>query len=237
MSTADFPVPLPCPFCGYVGLDFSEQGSTFRWGTASCEGCGATVGETRKHEDWHRDAINAWNRRATPTPPVEPVKEADVSEQIATLERENDLLRQHAAKQITDATLMTGLVVGNGDATLGLEGGACGLLVEQFAQQFKDGGGINYLELKFESQSVLPGKAFVVTLQRVRGETPTQQLKRARARIAELEADVSAIRDAALEAAALECMQVDEIGEGPDCWGWHAKDYARAIRALRGGTP
>lgn len=78
MSTPDKPVPLPCPFCGYVGLDFSEQGSTFRWGTASCEGCGATVGETRKHEDWHRDAIEAWNRRATPTR-VEPVKEADVS--------------------------------------------------------------------------------------------------------------------------------------------------------------
>ena len=26
------------------------------------------------------------------------------------------------------------------------------------------------------------------------------------------------------------CEQTDEDGEGPDCWGWHAKDYARAIR-------
>ena len=27
------------------------------------------------------------------------------------------------------------------------------------------------------------------------------------------------------------CEQADEDGEGPDCWGWHAKDYAKAIRA------
>ena len=26
------------------------------------------------------------------------------------------------------------------------------------------------------------------------------------------------------------CQQSDEDGEGPDCWGWHAKDYADAIR-------
>lgn len=26
------------------------------------------------------------------------------------------------------------------------------------------------------------------------------------------------------------CEQTDEDGEGPDCWGWHSKDYARAIR-------
>jgi len=26
------------------------------------------------------------------------------------------------------------------------------------------------------------------------------------------------------------CEQADDDGEGPDCWGWHAKDYAKAIR-------
>jgi hypothetical protein len=36
----------------------------------------------------------------------------------------------------------------------------------------------------------------------------------------------------ALEEAAGVCEQTDEDGEGPDCWDWHAKDYARAIRAL-----
>lgn len=33
------------------------------------------------------------------------------------------------------------------------------------------------------------------------------------------------------ESCAKVCEQTDEDGEGPDCWGWHAKDYAKAIRA------
>ncbi len=32
------------------------------------------------------------------------------------------------------------------------------------------------------------------------------------------------------EACAKVCEQTGEDGEGPDCWGWRAKDYARAIR-------
>jgi hypothetical protein len=28
------------------------------------------------------------------------------------------------------------------------------------------------------------------------------------------------------------CEQSDEDGEGPDTWGWHAKDFAAAIREL-----
>jgi len=40
--------------------------------------------------------------------------------------------------------------------------------------------------------------------------------------------------DRALEAAAAGvCEQADEDGEGPDSWGWHAKDYAKAIRAMK----
>lgn len=39
--------------------------------------------------------------------------------------------------------------------------------------------------------------------------------------------------DRALEAAAGACEQTDEEGEGPDSWGWHAKDYAKAIRAMK----
>ena len=26
------------------------------------------------------------------------------------------------------------------------------------------------------------------------------------------------------------CEQSDAYGEGPDCWDWHSKDYAKAIR-------
>lgn len=32
------------------------------------------------------------------------------------------------------------------------------------------------------------------------------------------------------ERAAKVCEQLDDDGEGPDCWGWLAKDYSKAIR-------
>jgi restriction alleviation protein Lar len=65
----------PCPFCGNVGLDFTE-GSTFRWMLASCSECGATCGEERVQtsgngyrEDWWQEAkiraTKTWNTRAT----------------------------------------------------------------------------------------------------------------------------------------------------------------------------
>jgi predicted nucleic acid-binding Zn-ribbon protein len=67
--------PLPCPFCGHVGLDFQE-GSTFRWLEYSCGGCG-TSNETRvqtlgegAQQQWReraeRDAVVEWNTRAAP---------------------------------------------------------------------------------------------------------------------------------------------------------------------------
>lgn len=62
--------PKPCPFCGHTGLDFSEEGSTYRWASASCGGCGATTGEVRKRDGWHEDAIAEWNTR-TPPPPAD----------------------------------------------------------------------------------------------------------------------------------------------------------------------
>lgn len=60
--------PLPCPFCGSnEGLSF-DDGSTYRWGLASCIGCGATAGEVRRSyqngDAWHADAIEEWNTRA-----------------------------------------------------------------------------------------------------------------------------------------------------------------------------
>jgi hypothetical protein len=58
------PEPKPCPFCGVTGLTFADAENVgFRWGIAYCKGCGATRGDTRKHDDWHRDAINEWNVR------------------------------------------------------------------------------------------------------------------------------------------------------------------------------
>jgi hypothetical protein len=59
--------PLPCPFCGHIGLDFSD-GETYRWGVASCGGCGASCGDVRREypdkSEWHIEAIAEWNRRS-----------------------------------------------------------------------------------------------------------------------------------------------------------------------------
>ena len=66
--------PLPCPFCGKVGVEIRET-TTFRWRVAQCQHCGAqgseirvqTLGEGTK-EEWEaqarEDAIEEWNRRA-----------------------------------------------------------------------------------------------------------------------------------------------------------------------------
>ena len=73
MTTKD-PAIAPCPFCGYVGLEFRE-GSTFRWLIADCGGsCGCSLGETRiqtlgegTKEEWMAQAqsnvIEVWNTR------------------------------------------------------------------------------------------------------------------------------------------------------------------------------
>jgi hypothetical protein len=59
--------PLPCPFCGHVGLDFAD-GETYRWGVANCGGCGASCGDIRREYpdlgEWHTEAIAEWNRRS-----------------------------------------------------------------------------------------------------------------------------------------------------------------------------
>lgn len=59
--------PLPCPFCGHIGLGFSD-GETYRWVVASCGGCGASCGEVRREYpdqgQWHTEAIAEWNKRS-----------------------------------------------------------------------------------------------------------------------------------------------------------------------------
>jgi hypothetical protein len=66
--------PLPCPFCGHIGLDFSD-GETYRWGVASCGGCGASCGDVRREYpdqgEWHAEAIAEWNRRSPAAPDLQ----------------------------------------------------------------------------------------------------------------------------------------------------------------------
>jgi len=70
----------PCPFCGHVGLHFID-GSTYRWGLASCGACGATAGEVRRNYpddgNWHAEAIREWNTRAQ-APAAEPLTDDQV---------------------------------------------------------------------------------------------------------------------------------------------------------------
>ncbi len=105
---------------------------------------------------------------------------------LKTVEDENAMLRKHAAKQITDATLMTGINIHGGGMEIGLKGGAAGVLVEQLAKQFLDSGAKNFLELSFASAEMLPGEQFTVTIQRVYGETPGGQNRRLKAELAAL---------------------------------------------------
>ena len=46
-----------------------------------------------------------------------------------------------------------------------------------------------------------------------------------------LEVFAALVAAAEREACARVCEQADKDGEGPDCWDWHSKDYAAAIRA------
>ena len=47
----------------------------------------------------------------------------------------------------------------------------------------------------------------------------------------EIERFAAIVAAAEREECAKICEQSDEDGEGPDCWDWHAKDFAAAIRA------
>ena len=76
--------PLPCPFCGHVGLSHHE-GTTFRWLTTECNGCGAQCAEERIDtlstdqgaaiEKAAEAAIKAWNTRAALEQQAEPPPE------------------------------------------------------------------------------------------------------------------------------------------------------------------
>lgn len=114
---------------------------------------------------------------------------------LAAAEAENDILRQHAAKQITDSTLLTGINFNSGSMDIGMQGGAARLLAESFFDQFIESGAVNYLEVRFDSQEKMPGKSMVVTLQLVDGLTPAQKLAELKAALAAAEARNATLTD------------------------------------------
>ncbi|WP_288476691.1 hypothetical protein [uncultured Pantoea sp.] len=66
------------------------------------------------------------------------------------------------------------------DGGFGFEfsGGVCQLLADAYAEQFKQSGAINYLELLFQHSEIGP---LTITMQRVEGLTPAQKLAQAEA--------------------------------------------------------
>lgn len=88
---------------------------------------------------------------------------------------------------VSAKTMLTGITTGNGGATVGFEGGACGLLAASFAEQFKDAGAENYLELGFSHPSTGP---LQVTIQRTHGKTPAQLKREAEQRLEAVLADL-----------------------------------------------
>jgi hypothetical protein len=67
-----------------------------------------------------------------------------------------------------DANIV-GMSTNKGGLDLQMEGGACGMLAACFAEQFKDSGAKNYLELSFFHEDTGP---MTVTMQRAVGMTP-----------------------------------------------------------------
>jgi hypothetical protein len=77
-----------------------------------------------------------------------------------------------------DETVLKEMRFKNGRLDLELEGGACQALAEAFITQFKDSGATNYLEVGLYNEEIGP---ITVTIQRVHGLTPGEQLAKAKA--------------------------------------------------------
>jgi len=105
------------------------------------------------------------------------------------------------------------------DGGFGFEfsGGVCQLMAEAYAEQFRQSGAINYLELLFNHSDIGP---LTITMQRVEGLTPAQKLAQAEAECANLRQaidDVLAQRDAlAAENAALKSNLMFWDAEDPE---------------------
>lgn len=121
-------------------------------------------------------------------PPSEPPAPS-LAARVAELEAQNADLRQGLADALRDSTMLTDMAMRHGgDMTLGLEGGACQLLAESFAEQFLTHGSINYLEVTMQSRVKMPGERLVVTIQRCAGKTPHQLRGEAEAELQRLRA-------------------------------------------------
>jgi hypothetical protein len=81
---------------------------------------------------------------------------------------------------------------GGAGFNIGLTGTACQLLANSFAGQFKGSGAVNFLEVGMSHKELGP---FIVTIQRVHGQTPAQQKAAALAELAAARALLADIAD------------------------------------------
>jgi|GEM_PF-1117073 len=79
------------------------------------------------------------------------------------------------------------------DGGFGFEfsGGVCQLMAEAYAEQFRQSGAINYLELLFHHSDIGP---LTITMQRIEGLTPAQKLAQAEAQRDALAAENAALK-------------------------------------------
>ncbi len=66
---------------------------------------------------------------------------------------------------------LAGISIHENLLSIGMQGGACQLMASAFAEQFRQQGGVNYLEMSFESKDPAIGP-LLLTLQRREGKTP-----------------------------------------------------------------
>jgi hypothetical protein len=97
------------------------------------------------------------------------------------------MLREALAKKVVDSTMLTGLIRKIDVTEINLEGGACGLLADAFADQLFANAAENYLEVSFTSAKHIELGNIVVTIQRVLGKTPHQFRQDAEAKLLAIE--------------------------------------------------
>lgn len=93
-------------------------------------------------------------------------------DEIASLREEVAALRDALADKVVDSTKLRSLVPEDGGFTIGVEGGAAGLMAHAFGEQLYTSEAINYLQMTFTSNAYPDLGQIVVTLQRCTGKTP-----------------------------------------------------------------
>jgi hypothetical protein len=117
------------------------------------------------------------------------------AQRIAELTDENAALRKQMCERLFDETKIVEILFRNGVMNVELEGGACRIFAEMFAEQIAKSNAENYLEVSFYSKLILPDEKLVVTIQRCKGKTPHQLRKAAEDDLAALQSSQSQVSD------------------------------------------